>query len=99
MCEKQSLLSKYLDFYNGKRTGVNLTAINLGAKQDRNVRRKKSNRCKRFKGPMPKIDVVVACERVFRVGTKISQQATTSCTVQPFLFLALLNESQGSPAQ
>ena len=47
----------------------------------------------------PKIDVVVACERVFRVGTKVSHQATTSCTaVQPFSFLALLNDSQGNPA-
>ena len=68
VCEKQSLLSKYLDCYNAKQTGVNLTAINLGAKEDHNVGRKKSKRCKRFKGPMPNIHVVVACERVFRVS-------------------------------
>ena len=66
VCEKQGLLSQFLQYYSTKNSSVNLTNINLGNKQDRrSVGRKPNQPRKRFKGPMPQNEVVVECQKVF----------------------------------
>lgn len=71
--KKQGALTKYLDAFN-RSTSLNITLINVAGKQDPNVGRKKSNRCKRFKGPMPNVETVVSCKDIFGLSTPTQPQ-------------------------
>ena len=76
VCEKQGLLSQFLQYYSTKKSSVNLTNINLGNKQDhRSVGRKPNQPRKRFKGPMPQNEVVVECQKVFASNSSTHYRA------------------------